>query len=159
MLKRSRWNVKMSRKNSSWIFLLLLGVIVAAGATSAVAETLTWYIGSDYETEVSLEFYSENGEHVWPGGGKVYVLRKNDEYREIPLDCQAGEWICLGAWVRGDSRKYWGVGKDKRGGCDSCCSKCKTVRTTSRTLLPPNYNPATDVRAGGGYFYEMKEMK
>jgi len=40
------------------------------------------------------------------------------------LSCNRGEQICYGAWVRGNSDRYWGSGYDGQQRCSSCCLTC-----------------------------------
>lgn len=107
---------------------ILTGLFAAALAfalapVSAQAERLTFNIKSNHEKVVSVEFYSQDRNYVWPGGGKVYVI---DDYKthSYPLSCRSGETICYGAWVRNRTSQYWGVGYDDDHGCKSCCWIC-----------------------------------
>mgnify|MGYP001627869254 FL=1 len=106
------------------IFTILTGLVLAiAAALPAAADTLYWEVKSEHPNVVSLEFYSEDYDRAWPGGGEVYVL---DDYNthSYNLECTTGEKICMGAWLRGNSDNYWGVGRDARNSCESCCFVC-----------------------------------
>jgi len=89
------------------------------GGGAAAAE-LTWYFESNHPNAVSLEFYSQDRNAAWPGGGEVYVIR-DWERHTYTLSCNYGEQICFGEWVRGDSDSYWGVGYNGEQWCGSCC--------------------------------------
>jgi len=118
-----------------------LTVALAAGlsflsvSAPSYADTLHWQIRSDYPYIVSLEFYSQNYDRAWPGNGNVYVL-DDSAVHSYALACDYGEKICFGAWVRGDSSKYWGTGRDGLQGCSDCCYVCGHGGTTLRILNP-----------------------
>lgn len=108
------------------IFLaMVLGVI--SGSMLLIAESMAdnmiWPVKSLYGYQVQVEFYSENRKHEWPGGGQAYALKDSRTHR-FNLNCNAGEKICLGAWVTGNSSKYWGVGLNHRHSCRNCCYVC-----------------------------------
>lgn len=107
---------------------LILGAAVAVTtgltAVPVSADVLTWRIRSTYGRTIYLEFYSQNYDRAWPGGGKAYVLR-NRRYHTFRLNCRRGEKICYGGWTRGEGR-YWGVGRYSEKGCRSCCLRCGT---------------------------------
>lgn len=107
---------------------------MALSATAAQADNLVWSIQSDHPNVVSLEFYSQDYDRAWPGGGDVYIL---DDWnpQSYNLQCSTGELICYGAWVRGDANTYWGVGIDNSQYCSDCCYYCGE-RTEPITLLP-----------------------
>ncbi|MCC0056712.1 MAG: hypothetical protein H6883_11305 [Rhodobiaceae bacterium] len=94
-----------------------------AQGLAASAETLTWHFRNDHPNTVSLELYSEDRDHVWPGGNEVYILDDGNEIT-ISIECNSGESICYGAWVRNRSSTYWGVGYDGEQSCDDCCYTC-----------------------------------
>ncbi len=112
-------------------------LIVAATLFGAVgpvsADNLRWTIRSDYPHIVSLEFYSQDYSRAWPGDGEVYILNDYDVH-EYNLSCETGETICYGAWVRGNSNRYWGVGLDNSQGCNDCCYTCGYGDTALRIL-------------------------
>lgn len=72
-----------------------------------------------------LEFYSQNRNAAWPGGGEAYVLRPGEEFT-YNLSCRTTEQICYGAWVETNPDIYWGTGMDDEDGCDNCCMLCFT---------------------------------
>jgi len=118
---------------------VLLGVIaglaVLPTGTAAYAESLLWHFRSDHANIVSLEFYSQNRGHVWPGDDQVYVIDDYDVH-DYPLECQPGEKICYGAWVRNDSSSYWGAGYDGVQACENCCYTCDGGQTDIIVLAP-----------------------
>jgi hypothetical protein len=106
------------------IFNYLTGAVLALFlALPAAADSLFWEVRSEHPNVVSLEFYSQDRNYSWPGGGEVYILDDYDTH-SYNLECRSGEKICLGAWVRGHSDEYWGVGRDDREGCTGCCYTC-----------------------------------
>ncbi len=102
-------------------------------ALPAAADTLHWEVKSEHPNVVSLEFYSQDYNRAWPGGGEVYVLKDYDTH-SYNLECTTGEKICLGAWVRGQSDRYWGVGLDDKQGCQGCCYTCGAGDTGVQVL-------------------------
>jgi len=105
-------------------FLAVLSLLALLSPVTASAASLKWRIDNDYHRTVQLEFYSQRRNHVWPGHGNVYVIRPNEGQVSFPLSCRNGEQICYGAWVRGNSRIYWGSGKGDTHRCSDCCAVC-----------------------------------
>ena len=108
-----------------WL-VLALGLLVVTGfsAGSAKAGNFTFLMKSRYPYKVSVAFYSKSRGHVWPGVRKGYVLA-DSKVHEFNLSCRYGEKICYGAWVTGNTRKYWGVGFRGYKGCRGCCYRCR----------------------------------
>ena len=102
---------------------LAASVLGACLAGPALAENVTFNIKSNHPNKVQVEFYSQNRNHAWPGGNKAYNLNDYDMHN-YRLTCNAGEKICYGAWVSGNSSKYWGVGMNNRQRCSNCCTTC-----------------------------------
>lgn len=120
------------------IFALTGLAMIGFGALApkkADAQSLTWYVQSYYEYQVDVAFYSQDRNHEWPGGGDVWVLDDYNE-QEIALSCIPGETICYGAWVRGDSSTYWGVGYNNEQWCGDCCYVCDGGYTPTIVLEP-----------------------
>lgn len=111
--------------------LLLMGVF----AGQAQADNLTWTVTSDHPNIVDVEFYSQSRNVSWPGNGRVYVIDDWDAHT-YSLSCNRGERICFGAWVRGRSSTYWGVGSGGRNSCADCCAICG-AGTPDRIRLTP----------------------
>ena len=97
--------------------------VTSDAAGSAQAAELKFKIRSTYPYRLHLEFYGQKWNHVWPGDGKVYVL-KDSKYHTYNLWCRRGDTICYGAWVTTDENTYWGVGRGDSYGCTNCCYKC-----------------------------------
>jgi len=100
---------------------------------TAKAETFTWLVKSKYPYKVSVAFYSQRRNYSWPGGRKVWIISDNDVH-EYTLKCRRGEKICMGAWVRGNKRRYWGVGYRGRRSCSKCCYTCNGGESRIQTL-------------------------
>jgi hypothetical protein len=107
------------------ISILVLGLVGGSllQSSESLADTITWHVQNNHSDRVLLEFYSQNRKYAWPSNGKAYALYDRRIYR-ISLDCYPGEHICYGAWVRGDTKKYWGVGPKNRYRCNDCCYFC-----------------------------------
>jgi len=99
----------------------------------ASAENLTFKVRSFHKNQVDIAFYSQNRNHEWPGGGKVWVI-KDYEVHDYKLNCVKGEKVCYGAWVRGTNRTYWGSGQGGKQRCDSCCFVCNGGTTPVMNL-------------------------
>jgi hypothetical protein len=100
---------------------LFSGAAFVAG--SAKAETFTFNIQKNVGETLDLVFYSRDRNHAWPGGTEVYILENNRPYN-VTLSCQRGEKICYGAWVRGNTNYFWGVGYGGGQACNNCCFFC-----------------------------------
>ena len=116
-----------------WKALLVAASFLCVGFGSARSEDLTWHFRSEHQNVVSLEFYSQDRNHVWPGDNEVYIL-DDDEVHDYTIDCQSGEKICYGAWVRNRSNSYWGAGYDGKEACESCCYRCDGGETNILVL-------------------------
>lgn len=106
-------------------FALIVGVFVVGEAN---AQSLEWRFKSEHRNVVSVELYSQDRNHVWPGRNEVYTL---DDYstRIVDISCRRGEKICYGAWVRNTQSSTWGAGRDGKEACRSCCFICDGGRT------------------------------
>lgn len=116
----------------------IAALAVAAGAAmsgQAQADSLVFTITSEHPNIVDLEFYSQAYSRAWPGGGQVYYIDDWNAHT-YNLDCEYGELICYGAWVRGDSSTYWGVGPDGQFSCSDCCATCGYGPTRPIRLTP-----------------------
>lgn len=112
----------------------LAGALLFAAAP-AVADDVTFVMRNDHPNALRVELYSQDRDHVWPGGGQDYYL-DDGETKEIPLACEAGETICYGAWIDGDEGTYWGVGPGNQQDCDNCCYTCEGGETEQINLVP-----------------------
>ncbi|MAQ82662.1 MAG: hypothetical protein CMH12_05460 [Maritimibacter sp.] len=121
----------------NYIKIMLAGLLFATIMPSlASAETLFWTIDNDFSRTVSVEFYSQDRNHVWPGNGQVYVIDPNEGDATFNLSCNYNELICYGAWVRGSSQTYWGVGANDSYNCSNCCARCGLGNVEPIQLLP-----------------------
>lgn len=109
---------------------LLLSVLISP---PVMADALTFNLRNDHPNAVSVEFYSLDRDVSWPGGGEVFVLDDGNE-QSFPLECEAGEMICFGAWVQGDESQYWGAGPGGEQACEDCCYSCENADTPLRIL-------------------------
>lgn len=109
------------------IFSNILAAGLAAGAfagQAASADSLSWTFDNATEVNLSLEFYSRDRDRVWPGEDQVFIIGPSDGARTYELDCNQGETICYGAWVRGDAETSWGSGFNGQRTCGDCCAIC-----------------------------------
>jgi hypothetical protein len=112
------------RKLSMIAIAMVIVVMATLTARTAAAAEMTWTMTSNYEYQVSVAFYSQDRDHVWPGGDDSYVL-KDSRAHSFTLSCHRGEKICYGAWPTGGrSTTYWGVGRNNRQHCSNCCYTC-----------------------------------
>lgn len=118
-----------SRFASAIISLAFCGAALAPMAATA-ADSQTWKIRSFSSKPVELKFFSQNRRNVWPGATKVYVIR-DYTVKSFPLACINGEKICYGAWLKGNTKSYWGVGSDGKQKCTSCCYTCNGKTETA----------------------------
>lgn len=112
-----------------------LAFVVAAGVPAAYADDITFVMNNQHPNALEVELYSQDRDHVWPGGGQVYLL-DDGETKTMPLACESGETICYGAWISGDQGTYWGVGPGNKQECETCCFTCEGGETEEITLVP-----------------------
>lgn len=105
---------------------LLVMVIGLFGVLAAPvsAASLRWTFDNETNTNISIEFYSQDRNHVWPGNGDVYVVKPRDGRVNLTLNCRQNELICYGGWIRGNTRTYWGSGHNDSQRCSNCCARC-----------------------------------
>jgi hypothetical protein len=104
--------------------VLALGVaLLMPIVTVASAENITFSLENESDYDIQIEFYSQDRSHAWPGGDQAYNLASGDE-NSYKLACRGSEKICYGAWVKGKSATYWGVGLNNKQACESCCQTC-----------------------------------
>lgn len=116
--------------------LLALGVALFLPiAAPASAEEITFSINNKSDYDIQIEFYSQDRNHAWPGGNQAYNLGSGNS-NEYKLACRSDEKVCYGAWVKGRSSTYWGVGLDNKQSCSACCQNCGDG-DLSRTLTNP----------------------
>ena len=111
--------------------VMLAGLISAQSALSA---EVTFMMRNNHPNALEVELYSQDRNHVWPGGGEVYVL-DDGETKQMPLTCKEGEKICYGAWIQGDQETYWGVGPSNEQACEDCCYTCTGGATETIDLV------------------------
>ena len=117
------------------IAALTLWVAAVSLGASAEAETIKWRMKNEHPNILSVKFFSDDTNSVWPGNETVYVL-DDGRVTTMTLNCQRGESICYGAWVKGRSSTYWGVGPDGDNGCNKCCYVCSGKQTPVISLKP-----------------------
>lgn len=111
-----------------------VAAVIAAPSVS-LASDVTFVMKNSHPNALEVELYSQDRDHVWPGGNQVYYL-DDGETKTMPLACEEGETICYGAWISGDRGTYWGVGPDNSEDCDNCCYTCTGGETEEIDLVP-----------------------
>ena len=102
-------------------FLLAFAVLALLPPAAARADSLTFWIMSDHDNEIAIEF-SANPNRYWPGYGESWLIDDYEQHSYV-LNCERGESICYGAWEpNGDLR--WGVGYQRDRRCEDCCYTC-----------------------------------
>lgn len=112
-----------------------LFAVSALVAAPGFADETTFIMQNDHPNALRVELYSQDRDHVWPGDGQDYYL-SDGEVKTMPLECDAGENICYGAWIDGDENTYWGVGPGNKQDCETCCFTCEGGETEQITLVP-----------------------
>lgn len=125
----------MTRIKMTLVVLATLVAGVFSLPTASSADSLTWNVQSMYKHKVQIEFYAQGRRHAWPGGNQAYGLNDYDTHT-YTLNCRSGERICYGAWVTGNSSKYWGVGSNNKYSCSNCCATCGAGDTPKIVLRP-----------------------
>ncbi|SMD09685.1 hypothetical protein SAMN05880593_12117 [Rhizobium sp. RU36D] len=114
--------------------IAILAATMVGAAMPAFAADVTFMMQNDHPNAVEVELYSQDRNHVWPGGNQVYYL-DDGETKQIPLSCNQGETICYGAWIAGDRGTYWGTGPDNAESCSDCCYVCEGGETETIRLV------------------------
>jgi hypothetical protein len=109
-------------------------LMLAGGMVEAFAADITINMRNNHKNAVEVELYSQDREHVWPGGNEVYYL-DDGEVKEMSLSCNQGETICYGAWISGDKGTYWGTGPENAENCSDCCYTCEGGSTETIDLV------------------------
>ena len=113
-----------------------LALAALAGlASPALADEVTFVMNNHHPNAVEVQLYSQERDYVWPSNDEVYLL-DDGETKTMPIECEAGERICYGAWISGDQSTYWGVGPGKTQDCDNCCYTCQGGNTEQINLVP-----------------------
>jgi hypothetical protein len=112
-----------------------MALAALSAAQSALAAEVTFMMRNNHPNALEVELYSQDRNHVWPGGGEVYVL-DDGETKQMSLSCKQGENICYGAWIKGDQETYWGVGPSNAQSCTDCCYTCTGGETETIDLIP-----------------------
>lgn len=112
---------------------ILAALLIAALPGQLRADDLIVRMESEHPNSVSVMFYSTSRDFIWPGNEEVFLI-DDDGVHTYPLQCEAGEQICYGAWVRGDDKSFWGVGRNDNHDCSDCCFQCSGGETRIITL-------------------------
>lgn len=114
----------------------LFALVSIFGSTGfSFAGDFTFNMKNSHPNALRVELYSQDRDHVWPGGGEDYYLDDGEE-KEMSLACEEGEAICYGAWIDGDETTYWGVGPGNSQRCEDCCYTCGDGSTFTINLVP-----------------------
>ena len=92
---------------------------------------MKWSFKSTHPYIVYLKLYGQNSKVVWPSPSTHWTLDDSDAHA-FSIRCREGEKICYGAWA--DGKTYWGVGRDDKYGCETCCVVCARGDRGTRTL-------------------------
>jgi len=104
--------------------MIRFAIIALVLASPVHAADMNVYIKNQQDRGVAVELFSRDREAAWPGGDKVYFLDAREK-KSVPINCEAGERICYGAWVNGDDHISFGVGPDRdQPPCEYCCFLC-----------------------------------
>ena len=104
------------------VALLSMSLVLAASALPAQAADMTFLIANKVGKPIAIELYGRDG-RSWPGDDQVYMLPE-EERKSIPIECEAGERICYGAWMVGNDAVRWGAGPENDQNCETCCALC-----------------------------------
>lgn len=105
----------------------LSALACCAFAQMAAAQTLTFTFDNEYSETIAIELYSQDRDHVWPGG-EVLLIDPSEGEGSYTAACRPNELICFGAWTINQDRQ-WGVGIDQSMSCPDCCYRCNDITT------------------------------
>ncbi len=109
------------------LFYTLL-LFFSIGFWQIEAQILKFNIRSESPFIVSVAFFSQDREKVWPSQNEVWMLKDSLTHTYI-IECEEKEVVCYGAWVRNQPEDYWGVGYGGKQYCKSCCYRCNGAST------------------------------
>jgi hypothetical protein len=124
------------RKLRALLLLPALLLAVLAAPTASRAEDMTFQVKSMSQDVVQIAFFSQDRRVRWPAPGRAYGLADYNEH-DYKLGCINGEKVCYGAWVKGNSNRYWGVGAEGKHSCVGCCYTCNGRETKHIVLRSP----------------------
>ncbi|MEQ1516925.1 MAG: hypothetical protein ABL931_10605 [Usitatibacteraceae bacterium] len=113
---------------SAWATAALLLLLAVAGMVpaSARADTMTFKFDNETESQINVKFFARDRNHHWPGSGKAFALAAGAKEKPWPVECNAGERLCFGAWTpHFRSNSVWGAGQNGMRTCEKCCFVCK----------------------------------
>ena len=115
------------------VLLAVLTMALISGSAQTQTSQMTFKVKSQHQYKVEFVMYSADRKgHQWPAPGKVYTL-SDSQIHDFSIGCLGGERVCYGAWVSGNSNRYWGVGKNNQR-CEKCCYACNHTETPVITL-------------------------
>lgn len=113
--------------------LFVLLAFCGTGSPAAHAETMTYVFDNNTQHQIDVKMFARDRNNQWPSMGKAYSLEAGKKGIKLPIECNAGEKICVGAW---SPQQYgsvvWGAGKTGLNTCEHCCEVCtdgKVVKT------------------------------
>jgi hypothetical protein len=109
--------------------LLLAAAMFVLVPAQANSQALVWRLQNFTPWTVKVELYSKQRNHVWPGGGQVWLVPPNRVLYANTISCLPGEYICYGAWTEARPGSYWGSGQGGVQGCNLCCYHCSGGQT------------------------------
>jgi hypothetical protein len=110
----------------------------ATPAPSARANTVEWTITNSCKFDVEVRFHTVDDKDspiwVWPTDGKVYAWKANETLTATLGNCEhdGSKKICYGGQSK-DGKLVWGAGLDGKAACETCCTTCGAVKTTTLT--------------------------
>jgi hypothetical protein len=139
-----------SRRNAQYFGCILSTAIVSiVSMATARADNITFHVANQSGLGVQVEFYSQNFNRSWPGGGQAYIQNDSGTH-DYKLNCGPGENICYGAWTMPRHTSWWGRGDDGTKPCSDCCWTCGSNPKLQR-LLQSTPAPAPTPRKSYNY--------
>ena len=91
----------------------------------AHADTMTYVFDNNTQHQIDVKMFARDRNNQWPSMGKAYSLEAGKKGIKLPIECNAGEKICVGAWTpHQHGNVVWGAGKTGLNTCEHCCEVC-----------------------------------
>jgi len=104
---------------------LLLSAVLCLAPIAAGADTMTYVFDNNTQHQIDVKMFARDRNNQWPSMGKAYSLAAGKQGTKLPIECDAGERICVGAWSpHPKGNVLWGAGKTGLNTCENCCSVC-----------------------------------
>jgi hypothetical protein len=138
-----------THRGAKYLSCIFCTAVLSIGpVASADPDNIKFHVVNQSGLGTEVEFYSQNFNRSWPGGGKAWMQNDSGTH-DYNLGFSPGEKICYGAWTIPHHTNYWGAGDNGKKACSDCCWVCGGNPHLLRLILStpaPRSPPATGQR-------------